>query len=187
MIRNRRSVTRLTPTRSAVTHNGATRSALPRWIPVLAAALLVVSGCGDDNPAAPDAGGNGNGNGSSQGSELGGIWTVSRFAADGFDAIGAGMVATITFDVTGSSAPRFRGAAGTFTVEFQNDQLGFCDGEADCTGSGSFDVQDGLLRFNPDTQDEMTWTYWVDGTAMGMSGVTDGITLQVEAQRSGSL
>ena len=168
------------------TRRPARRNAVRPCIPVLTALLLAVTGCGDENPVGPDAGNDGGdgGNGSSAGSELAGAWTVTRFAADGFDAIGAGMSAAISFDVAGSAAPMFRGAAGTYSVDLQNDQLGLCDGETDCTHSGTFDVQDGSLRFDPDTQDELVWTYWVDGTAMGMSTVTDGITLQVEAQRA---
>jgi hypothetical protein len=94
------------------------------------------------------------------------------------------MSVNIQFDVTGQTAPRLRGALGTYTVTMLNDQLGLCDGEVDCARTGSFDVQDGALRFNPDTQDELVWSYWVDGGTMGMSTTTDGITLQVEAQRT---
>jgi hypothetical protein len=147
------------------------------WIPVLAALLLAVAGCGDDDPAGP-------GGSAVEGSALAGSWAATSFSADGFDAVSNGTTVVITFTVTGSTAPAFRGATGTWAVQIDNDSVGVCDGATSCSPTGLFTVEGTTLLFDPGTEDEQVWTWSVVGNTLSLSTVfADTTVLEVQATR----
>ncbi|NNE42877.1 MAG: hypothetical protein HKN12_01595 [Gemmatimonadetes bacterium] len=151
----------------------------------LALILSVFSaiGCGDAPAPTGPSGSNGT---ASEGSELTGSWSVTRFAADSVDAITAGSSMVLTFTEGGSSpAGSFaRGVQGTFTLTVANDYLELCEEAGpDCAVTGTYRVTDGTLFFNPDTEDELAWTYSVAGGILTLNGVIDGIDIEVFGAR----
>ena len=159
-------------------YTGAPPSATQNAHPVVgffvALLLCALTGCGNDvNPAS---------SGANEGSELAGSWQATSFLADGNDVIGMGMSVAFTFTVSGSST--LRGVAGTFAVTITNDIMDICDGASSCTPTGTFEVANGLIVFDPGTQDELVWEYSVTGQTLFMSATTEGTILQITATRS---
>jgi hypothetical protein len=114
--------------------------------------LAFLPACSDDDPAAPT------------GDPLLGTWNATSLTATGVpNPIGLGMTMALTFS-----------SGGTFNIVFTNDIVGFCDGAASCTQTGTYTSTATTLTIDPSDSDPGTFSYTISGTVLTLTGDIDG-------------
>ncbi|MGE3172390.1 MAG: hypothetical protein AB7O97_07160 [Planctomycetota bacterium] len=100
---------------------------------------------------------------------LAGSWVATSMTFNGADVVALGTSVTMTFDLV-------EGVAGsTWLVSIQNDTSGLCEGLVSCAPSGPLRVDgDTQFVFDPDTADEIVWTYTAIDDQLTIGGVANG-------------
>jgi hypothetical protein len=125
-------------------------------------ALLAACNDDDDDPAGPG------------GDPLVSTWNATSLTATGIpDPIGLGMTMTMTLS-----------SGGTFTLVFTNDLVGFCDGEANCTQTGTYTSTATTLTIDPSDSDPGTFNYTISGNVLTLTGDIDGSQVTLVFQKA---
>lgn len=124
---------------------------------VLAAAALVaaLSACsGDDDPTGDDTE-----------ASVVGAWQAASFTALGTDYIDLGMSLTAVL-----------GADNTYDFTVINDLVGICggDGGENCSTTGAYATSAGQITIDPGDEDEVTFSYSIQGSGMSWTGSVGG-------------
>jgi hypothetical protein len=113
--------------------------------------LPLVSACSSDDSNGPAA------------DPIVGTWHATSFDVGGEDVIAAGMVMTLTVN-----------SDGTYSLFFNNDLIGSCNGTSSCTQTGDYSKTSSQLTFDAGTADETTLNYAISGNSMTLTGTIDG-------------
>lgn len=103
---------------------------------------------------------------------LAGTWQATSFEVLGTDAIELGMSMRITFT-----------AARTYSMVITNDAFGSCDEENSCTATGTYSSTSTHLTFDPGLEDEITFTYSIQGATLTLTGDIDGTPVSIVLQK----
>ena len=130
---------------------------------LMAMALLLplAISCSDNDSTGPDAG------------QLVGTWDVTSFQAFGIDIIQQGTTMELTLT-----------ASETYTIVITDDFLGTCDPEPTCTETGSYSSTSTQITLDPNTEDEVTFNYSINGTTMTFTGNIEGTQVTMILRRS---
>ena len=132
------------------------------WKPLALAALFsLAAACSDSETTGPDAG------------QLVGTWNVTSFQAFGIDVIQEGMTMKLTLT-----------AGKTYTMVITDDFFGSCESAASCTESGSYSSTSTRITMDPNTEDEVTFNYSINGTTMTFTGDIEGTQVTLILRRS---
>lgn len=93
-----------------------------------------------------------------------GVWSATSISALGTDFVANGMVLTVTLD-----------DSGTYTFEVENDLIGVCDPDPDCSEDGTYTSTDTQITLDPGTEDEVTFNYTITGSTMTWGGSLGGV------------
>lgn len=103
---------------------------------------------------------------------LAGTWQATSFEALGIDVIDLGMSMRLTLT-----------AARTYTMVITNDAIGACDEDSSCTAAGTYSSTSTQLTFDPGLEDEVTFTYLIQGSTMTLTGDIDGTPVTMVLQK----
>jgi hypothetical protein len=113
----------------------------------LALVPLAAQGCSDNDPAAPAA-------------TIVGTWQASSFEALGTDFIEDGMTLRATFQ-----------SSNTYSFVVTGDMVGICpEEETECTDAGNYSATATQVTIDPGLEDEVTFTYALQGNTMTWTG-----------------
>ncbi len=126
---------------------------------LLAAALIQLPACSDDEPTAP-------------GASLIATWNATSFVTMGQDFIAQGMTLRMVFS-----------AAGTYTLTVGNDLIGACAPNPDCVETGNYTATTTQLTIDPGP-DETVFTYTIQGTVLTLTGSIDGTAVTIILSRA---
>lgn len=130
---------------------------------LMAMALLLplAAACSDSETTGPDA------------DQLVGTWDVTSFQAFGIDIIQQGTTMELTLT-----------AARTYTIVITDDLLGLCEPATSCTETGTYSATSTRITMDPNTEDEVTFNYSINGTTMTFTGDIEGTQVTMILRRS---
>jgi len=75
-------------------------------------------------------------------------------------------------------------AGKTYTIVITDDVFGSCEAAASCTESGSYSSTSTRITMDPNTEDEVTFNYSINGTTMTFTGDIEGTQVTMILRRS---
>jgi len=101
-----------------------------------------------------------------------GTWNATSFSALGTDLILDGMTLAATLQED-----------GTYSFAFTDDQIGACNPGPDCTSTGTYLVSGAPITLDQGTNDEVTFTYSLQGSGMTWSGSINAVPATITFSR----
>lgn len=138
-----------------------TMSTRTRWtLALLSVVALSISACSSSTPASPEA-------------RLAHTWQATSFVALDQDFVLQGLDLTVTLTST-----------GTYSLNINNDLIGACDGDTNCTQTGTYTATDTEITLDPSDSDPTTFDYTLSGTTLVLDGDIDGTPVTITLARA---